>query len=76
MKGKDFCDFVNLKLEDICSNKVMLASKREINISDILLKYINDSIEETMYYSISEKQEKVMPLIDNGYVIKSYPNTK
>lgn len=29
-----------------------------------------------MYYSISEKQEKVMPLIDNGYVIKSYPNTK
>lgn len=76
MKGKDFCDFVNLKPEDICGNKFILASKREINISDILLKYINDSIEETMYYSISEKQEKVMPLIDNGYVIKSYPNIK
>ena len=76
MKGKDFCDFVNLKPEDIYGNKVRLASKREIDISDILLKYINDSIEETMYYSISEKQEKVMPLVDNGYVIKSYPNIK
>lgn len=76
MKGKDFCDFVNLRPEDISGNKVYLASKREIFISDRLLKYINDSIKETVYYSVSAKQEKRMPLVDNGYVIKNYPNTK
>lgn len=76
LKGKNFSDFVNLKPSDIHENSVTLFSGRTIDVSDRLIDYINNSIEENKYYSISGGQAKVMPLIDKGYVIKDYPNTK
>lgn len=76
MKGKDFSDFVNLRPQDINGNIVKLFDGRELIISNKLLGYINDSIAEQTYYSSSGGQTKTMPLIDKGYVIKSYPNTK
>lgn len=76
MKGKDFSDFVNLRPQDIYGNIVKLFDGREIIVSDKLLEYINESIQENTYYSSSGGQAKTMPLVDKGYVIKSYPNTK
>lgn len=76
IKGKDFSDFVNLKPKDINGNIVKLFDGREITISNKLLGYIKDSIRETTYYSSTGGQTKTMPLVDKGYVIKSYPNTK
>lgn len=76
MKGKDFSDFVNLRPQDIHGNRLKLFDGRELVVSNKLLKYIKESIKETIYYSSSGGQTKVMPLVDKGYVIKSYPNTK
>ena len=76
MKGKDFSDFVNLRPQDISGNIVKLFDGMEIIASDKLLEYINESIQEDTYYSSSGGQAKTMPLVDKGYVIKSYPNTK
>lgn len=75
MKGKDFCDFVNLKPSDINENQLVL-NNRNIDVSDELLKYIEDSIRVETYYSCSGGETKTMPLVDRGYVIKYYPNTK
>ena len=75
MKGKDFCDFVNLKPSDINENQLVL-NNRNIDVSDELLKYIEDSIRVETYYSCSGGEIKTMPLVDRGHVIKYYPNTK
>lgn len=76
LKGKDFCDFVNLRPEDVNGNKLTLVDGRTIIVSNELIKYIEDSIAEDKYYSSSGNQIKTMPLINKGYVIKEYPNTK
>jgi hypothetical protein len=76
MKGKDFCDFVNLRPEDVSGNKLKLIDGREIVVSDKLIKYIEESISEDKYYSISGNQTKTMPLVDRGYVLKNYPNVQ
>ena len=76
IKGKDFCELANLRPEDVHENMVKLCTGREIEISDRLKNIIDRCIEETIYYSTSGKEQKTMPLIDRGYVIKDYPNTK
>ena len=76
IKGKDFADFVNLRPEDVSENKLKLIDGREITVSDKLIEYIKDSIDENKYYSISGNQTKTMPLVDRGYVLKNYPNVK
>lgn len=76
LKGHNFCDFVNLRPQDIHGNKLTLVDGREIAVSDLLIKYMEESIAEKTYYSSSGNQTKTMPLVDRGYVIKNYPNTK
>lgn len=76
IKGKDFCELANLKPGDIKGNIVELCTGRSIQISDKLLNIIYDCISEDTYYSITGKEKKTMPLIDHGYVIKDYPNTR
>ena len=76
IKGKDFCELANLRPEDVNGNIVKLCTSRTIEISDKLKHIIEECIEEKIYYSTSGKEKKIMPLIDRGYVIKDYPNTK
>ena len=76
MKSKDFMDFVNLTKEDVNGNVLTLFNGREISVSDELINYIQDSINENTYYSISGNMTKTMSLLDDGHVIKNYPNTK
>lgn len=76
LKGKDFCDFVNLRPQDVNGNKLKLIDGREIIVSNKLIKYIEDSIAETIYYSSSGNQTKTMSLVDRGYVLKNYPNVQ
>lgn len=76
IKGKDFCELANLKPEDVNGNILKLCTGRTIEISDRLKHIIEECIEEKIYYSASGDRKKVMPLIDRGYVIKDYPNTK
>lgn len=76
IKGKDFCEIVNLKPSDIKGNKTYLCTNRIVEITDVLKGYIDQCIDEKMYYSVTGTQAKVMPLINRGYIIKDYPNTK
>jgi hypothetical protein len=76
IKGKDFCELINLRPEDVNNNIVKLCTGRIIEISDKLKNVIYDCIVEDRYYCNTGKAEKIMPLIDRGYVIKYYPNIK
>ena len=76
IKGKDFCELANLRPGDVNGNIVRLCTGREIKISDKLKYIIEDCIDERIYYSVSGKEKKTMPLIDRGYIIKDYPNTR
>jgi len=76
IRGKDFCELAKLRKEDVVGNVATLCTGRKTQLSDKLVSIIEDCISETKYYSISGKEKKVMPLIDNGYIIKDYPNTK
>jgi hypothetical protein len=74
-KSKDFKDIVyassaNLNKEE----KTLKLADRTVCVSDKLIDIINDCILEDTYYSISGKGVKKMPLINHGYIVKSYPN--
>ena len=72
-KSKDFKDIVYAKPEDVNGNKLKL-SERIVNISEELKDIINQCESEDSYYSITGNGTKVMPLINYGYIVKSYPN--
>ena len=72
-KSKDFKDIVYAKPQDVNGNKLKL-SDRVVIISNKLASIIENCISEDTYYSISGKGTKVMPLVDHGYIVKSYPN--
>ena len=76
IKGNNYCELANLRPEDINGNTAKLCTGRIIEISDKLKCIIEDCIEEKKYYCNTGKAEKTMPLIDRGYIIKDYPNTK
>lgn len=72
-KSKDFKDIVYAQSKDVHGNKLKL-SDRTVNISSKLAGIIENCLTEDIYYSITGKGTKVMPLINYGYIIKSYPN--
>lgn len=74
-KSKDFKDIVNAKQTDLDEDtKVLELDDRTVQVSTKLISIINDCQLEDTYYSISGKGLKTMPLIDHGYIVKSYPN--
>lgn len=72
-KSKDFKDIVYAKPEDVDGNTLKL-SDRTVNISDKLASIIGRCIKDDRYVAITGKGMKEMPLIDHGYIVKSYPN--
>lgn len=72
-KSKDFKDIVYAKPRDVDGNELRLED-RTVEISDNLRNIIDNCVEEKFYYSISGKGTKIMPLVDYGYIVKSYPN--
>lgn len=74
-KSKDYKDFVNARLSDLnTSDKTLKLSGRTVKISSKLVNIIYECETENTYYSMSGKGSKTMPLIDYGFIIKSYPN--
>lgn len=77
IKGKDFCELGNLRPEDVNGNILKLCTGRKVVISNRLKDIIEHCIVETMYYGMKTKDsDRKFPLVDRGYVIKDYPNTK
>ena len=74
-KSKDFQDITYAKANNVTGNKLRLLN-RTVNISSKMLDIINDCENETMYYGISGSAKRKFPLIDNGYIVKSFPNHK
>lgn len=72
-KSKDFKDIVYAKPKDVQGNKLKLLD-RVVNISSKLATIIEYCLEENTYFSITGKGIKMMPLVDHGYIVKSYPN--
>lgn len=77
LKGKDFTEITKLKPENIDGNVLTLSSGRKIKVSNELISYIRDTIEESIYYPCVNKSgsiDKFYNLVDFGYVIKYYQN--
>lgn len=75
-KSKNFIDIVNVKQSDCDKeNHTLTLSNRTVNISDELIDIIEKCECQKVYYSMSDKNKKTMPLVDNGFIIKEYPNT-
>lgn len=72
-KSKDFKDIIYAKPENVQGNLLKLTD-RTVKISNDLKDIIEDCVAEDKYYSISGERTKVMPLVDQGYIVKSYPN--
>lgn len=76
-KSKNFIDIVNVKIYDIDGNKLKLQDGRIVEISDKLRTIAEHSYSEDIYYSISGKGVKKMPLITyENRIVKDYPNAR
>lgn len=72
-KSKDFKDIVYAKASDVDGNTLKL-SDRTVEISQRLVEIIKSCLREDVYFSMTGKGIKEMPLVDYGYIVKSYPN--
>lgn len=76
IKGKEFCELVNLKMSDFNGNKVKLCTGRELEVSDELVNIAMESNDTYKYYAITGKGNKVIKLKEEDLIIKNYPNTE
>ncbi len=74
IKGKEFCELVNLKMSDFNGNKVKLCTGRELIVSDKLVSLAKESNDTMIYYSVTAGKEKRVPFLDEDLIIKNYPN--
>lgn len=76
-KSTDFLDIFYAKMTDIdvYNNTIKLKSGRTVKVSNKLINIARDCDIEKKYYPISGNANKIMPLLDLGYIIKHYPNT-
>lgn len=72
-KSKDFKDIVFAKPEDLKGNQLIL-SDRTVTISNELKHIIYNCVSENKYYAITGRNNAVFPLVDNGYIVKTFPN--
>ena len=73
-KSKDFKDIVYASQDNVNDDNTLKLTDRTVNISNKLIEIIRSCKMEDTYYSISGNGTKTMPLIDYGYIVKSYPN--
>ncbi len=74
IKGKDFCEILNIKTKDISDGHIKLCTGRVVRISKELENIALESASTYDYYTLGDKG-KVIPFIgDADSVIKDYPN--
>lgn len=74
IKGKEFCEIVNLKMSDFSGNKVKLCTGRELIVSDKLVELAKKTDETLEYYAVKAGSLKTYRLEDEGYIIKNFHN--
>lgn len=76
-KSKDFVDIVEAKVSDISveDQTMHLFSGRTVKISKELMHIAFDADEERYYYNIAGDNEQIRLLLNDGHIVKSYPNS-
>lgn len=78
ISGKEYREIWEMRPEDIDWEKhiIHLCTDRDIEVSEELLEYARQAIEEPLMYAMTNNMEKTTPLVDIGTVLKVAPNTK
>lgn len=71
-KSKDFQELINLEMADIKNNEILFPSGRKAKVSDKFIEYAAKANETLEYIGPAGK---VVPLIENGKIIKKSKNT-
>lgn len=76
IRGGGYLELALAKMEDFHDNIFIAYNGREIKVSSTLIEYAKQSNETIEYQSISRNMEKEVNLIENGRIIKDYPNVR
>lgn len=76
IRGGGYLELALAKMEDFNDNIFTAYNGREIKVSSTLIEYAKQSDETLDYQSISQNMAKEVTLIDNGRIIKDYPNIR
>jgi len=76
IRGGGYLELALAKMEDFNNNIFTAYNGREIKVSSTLVEYAKQSDETLEYQSISQNMAKEVTLIDNGRIIKDYPNVR
>jgi len=76
IRGGGYLELALAKMEDFNNNIFTAYNGREIKVSSTLIEYAKQSDETLEYQSISQNMAKEVTLIDNGRIIKDYPNIR
>ena len=76
IRGGGYLEIALAKIEDFHDNIFTAYNGREIKVSSTLIEYAKQSNETIEYQSISRNMEKEVNLIENGRIIKDYPNVR
>ena len=76
IRGGGYLEIALAKIEDFHDNIFTAYNGREIKVSFTLIEYAKQSNETIEYQSISRNMEKEVNLIENGRIIKDYPNVR
>ena len=76
IRGGGYLELALAKMEDFHDNIFIAYNGREIKVSFTLIEYAKQSNETIEYQSISRNMEKEVNLIENGRIIKDYPNVR
>ena len=76
IRGRDFCEIVNLQMKDFSGNKVKLCTGRELTVSDKLIELANISDTTMEYYAVNRDKIRVLPYLDEDIIVKNFHNCK
>ena len=76
IKGKDFCEIVNLRMSDFSGNKVKLCTGRELEVSDRLVNLALESSTAKIYFGTNGLGKKTPFLNEGDLIVKNYPNSQ
>ena len=76
IRGEGYLELALAKMEDFHDNIFTAYNGRKIVVSPKLIDYAEQSNGTLEYQSISQNMVKEVNLIDNGRVIKDYPNVR
>lgn len=76
IRGGGYLELALAKMEDFNDNVFTAYNGREIRVSSTLIEYAEQSNETLDYQSITNTMTREVTLIENGRIVKDYPNVQ